>query len=128
VHNEGASSRLSPQQYAVLVLYLLDGEVGNGGLWQLYYNSPGFWANEFSTLLRRVGAPAHANVLERANALVAPGIVPVDVRERRALVGELPDDRFEALEAEYWELEDLDEIVGRYIRSHPDAFFSPAAP
>jgi hypothetical protein len=114
--------RVNRSQYAAFVLFLVDYEIGNGGMHQLYYNATGEWADEFGDLLRYVGAPEHARILERANRIVGPAI-PRDTTARRLLLKRIKPERFAALEDAFYALEDLEDLVPRFIRAHPRDFF-----
>jgi hypothetical protein len=114
---------LNPSQWAVWVAFEMQVEVSNGGLAQLYYNSAGDDADEAVEQLRILGAPHHARVLEQANRVIAPhGAVPGREQRQRRLHG-LDDARFAALD-DAWDLEQLEQLVARFIRAHPVDFFS----
>jgi hypothetical protein len=117
-------SRLSRSQYAVYVLFSVDYKIGNGGIEQLYYNPTGMWANEIPGLMRRIGAPQHAAIIEQTNAVVAPmGRVPRDIDARNAALDRADGARLGQLGDTYYDLEPLEDIVDRFIRAHPAAFF-----
>jgi len=114
---------LNASQWAVWVAFEMQVEVSNGGLAQLYYNSAGDDAEEAVEQLRILGAPDQARVLEQANRVIAPhGAVPGREERQRRLEG-LDDPRFAALD-DAWDLEQLEQIVARFIRTHPADFFN----
>jgi Domain of unknown function (DUF4375) len=117
--------RINDAQYAAVVLFWVDYEIGNGGLAQLYINSPGVWADEVPELLRQVGAPDHAAAVERANVIVAAdGPIPRDTEARRLRMSEVDAARLAPHERAYYAGEELEDVVERFIRSHPSDFFA----
>jgi hypothetical protein len=116
--------RLDPEQYAVYALFAIDTDVEDGGLAEVYSNSSGVYAEDGVKLLGRIGASDHAVVLEQANRVVAPdGRVPRDRDARQRRLDGLDDARFAQLEDRWDSLPPLEDIVARYIRAHPHAFF-----
>jgi hypothetical protein len=59
--------RLNASQYAVFVLFGVDDDYSDGGMYEVYYNSTGAIAGEAVDLLREVGAPLHAQALALTN-------------------------------------------------------------
>jgi hypothetical protein len=116
--------RLNPEQYAVYVLFTIDTDVDDGGIAEVYFNSSGTYAEEGVKLLSRIGAGDHAAVLEQANRIIAPdGPVPRDRDARQRRLDGLDDARFDQVEDRWDALPPLEDIVARYIRAHPHAFF-----
>jgi Domain of unknown function (DUF4375) len=116
--------RLNPEQYAVYALFAIDTDVEDGGLAEVYFNSSGVYAEDGVKLLSKIGASDHAVVLEQANRIVAPdGHVARDRAARQRRLGGLDDPRFAELEDRWDALPPLEDIVARYIRAHPHAFF-----
>src|SRR4051794_41220212 len=64
--------RINDAQYAAVVLFWVDYEIGNGGLAPLYIKSPGVWADAGPGRLRPVGPPDHPAAGERANQVLPP--------------------------------------------------------
>lgn len=116
--------RLNREQYAVYVLFALDTDIDDGGISEVYFNSSGVFAGQGVALLRQVGAPQHARVLARANRVIDPhGRVPVDRAARQRRLRGVDDARFTDLDDAWSALPALDELVARYVRAHPRAFF-----
>lgn len=119
---------LNPQQYVVFALFMVDADIENGGFWQLYFNSSGAFANEAVDLLSVVGAPRHGAVVARANRITWPsGDVPaLRAARQRALPG-INSHRYAAVDAAWTRADEaegtLADLVDRYIRAHPSAFF-----
>ena len=78
--------RLSEEEQTVILVWAVEGEVGNGGLDQFYFNSSGDFAAETVEALRRIGAGRTAELVERANRLFPTQLPP---RQRAARVAEL---------------------------------------
>ncbi len=124
---------LNGPQYAAYALSEVDTDIDGGGLIEVYYNPSGVFAEEAVDLLRQVGAPQHAAVLDQANRILWPAVfIPSDQSARRAVLARRHLDvrqqpRFNGLDAVRDRAErregSLDSIVERYIRAHPGAFF-----
>src|SRR6202012_2016460 len=121
-------TQLNGPQYAVYVLFDVDDDVGDGGLWQYYYNEGGVFAEQAVALLRAVGAPRHAGVLARATGIAWPaGGIPSGEQARRAALQFIGESRYDAVNRQ-WEAAErqerpLETLVERYVRAHPSAFF-----
>jgi Domain of unknown function (DUF4375) len=121
-------AQLNAPQYAVYVLFSVDDDVEDGGLWQYYYNEGGVFAEQAVALLRTVGAPEHADVLARANRIAWPaGGIPSDEQARRAALQFVGESRYDAVNRQWQTAErqeqPLETIIERYVRAHPAAFF-----
>jgi hypothetical protein len=120
--------RLNEDQYAVFLLFGVDDDYSDGGMFEVYYNDSGEIAMEAVDLLREIGAPLHAQALAATNRQAWPsGQVPASEIVRRRELGppehpliRVPDSYWMTAEAREGSLES---IVGRFIRSHPNAFF-----
>jgi hypothetical protein len=113
---------LNASQHTVYALFLVDYEIQNGGLAQLYYNSAGEYAGEAPALLRAVGAREYADVLAAANALFPTG-VPRDRAARQALLQAIDGKRLEAIDSAWPSEPPLADFVEAYIRAHASDFF-----
>lgn len=119
---------LDGPQYAVYVLFSVDTDIDDGGLWEVYFNSSGVFAQRAVSLLREVGAPLHADVLARANHIIwSNGEIPASVEQRRRTVTLADTPRFDAVNSAWDAAErregSLDSIIESYVRRHPSAFF-----
>lgn len=93
--------RVWPEPYRVLELAdMLDGEVGNGGVSQYFYNSSGDLAPAAVVAMRDLGLPVQAAAIERGVAMF-PQPYPTDTEERRKSLDPQNslDDRLDALTA-----------------------------
>ena len=121
--------KLNGPQYAVYVLFAIDTDYEDGGLWEVYYNNSGVFAREAVRLLKSVGAPLHGAVLARANRVIWPsGAIPATEAARRRVLTMADEPRFHGVNAA-WALADhregaIETVIERYIRAHPEAFFS----
>jgi hypothetical protein len=117
--------RLNHQQYVAWVLFCLDVDISDGGLAEMYFNASGAFAAEAPGLLREAAAPQHAAIVEQANRLFAPdGRIPTEQGKRREMSHGVDDTRFAALDDQLMHIDDLDEVIARYIAAHRGAFFS----
>ena len=113
-------------QVALYTSSVVDAEVFAGGFEQLFFNGSGALAFDALDGLYRVGARHHASVLIEAMLRFPGGQVPRDRFSRRALLDLLPPGGFEALDEDWYTLaENLDHLCNRYVKVHPDEFFSP---
>ena len=105
-------------------------EVNNGGFHQFFHNATGDDAPETANLLRRIGAPETASLLERGCELFPNGKPPKDYQERRLQLEKLAPAQLKALdeltERFYSREEDLHFLLKRYWDSAPPK--SPSAP
>ena len=75
-----------PEPYRVLELAdMLDGEVGNGGVAQYFYNDSSSLAPNAVVALRDLGLPVQAAAIERGMAMFPPPY-PIDTTERRKVL------------------------------------------
>jgi hypothetical protein len=125
--------RATPGQVAVFAVLWLDAEVRNGGFHQLFFNSTGIVARDAALGFRRIGASKCAEIVVRAMARFAGGLVPLDHDRRQAALERVAYDDwkeyFRPLEDAYYALQDGEENVAmlcsRYIRAHIDEFVRP---
>lgn len=121
-------AQLNGPQYAVYVLFDVHDDVGDGGLWQYYFNEGGVFAQQAVALLRTVGAPRHADVLARANRIAWPaGSIPSAEPARRAALQFVGESRYDAVNRQ-WSVAErqeqpLETIIEKYVREHSSAFF-----
>ena len=120
--------RLNASQYAVFVLFGVDDDYSDGGMFEVYYNSTGAIAGEAVGLLREVGAPLHAQALSLTNQQTWPtGQVPSSRVARRRELGPPERPLIHVTDAHWMNAEaregQLESIVERFIRSHRNDFF-----
>ena len=128
---------LSAGQRALYVIHMIEAELYNGGFHQFYSNSTGDLADEAAAALHRIGAGAHAGVVERANAtLTGGGAVPAGQPARWRLLERLGDTDLDRFDDAWYELGDgtgrtvLARRAAAYVRAHPGEFLAggPDAP
>lgn len=116
---------------AIYMIWLLEGEVNNGGYNQFYFNSSGVFAKHLPGALRLVGAHKYAALTQQANDIYEAENEKITQHQDGTLEGfsksyednplnEL-DDRFYALSDQ----EDLAQLQIDYIRKHKQDFVSP---
>ena len=116
--------RLNDAQYVLWMAFILDVEVENGGLEQLYVNSAGWAAQDGVSALRDIGSPSRARALEQANRRLSPTRpVPKDQAARQLLLGSTGA-TFEDLDDVWVEEPLLETVAARYIRAHADQLFT----
>jgi hypothetical protein len=115
---------LPPGVQAVYTTTQLENEVCNGGFNQYFWNSSGRFAPLALSGLKLIGAKSHAILLDQAIALQA--MEESSMRKyREADTLESFAESYEhtglnALDDEFYELEDLSPYRVRFIRQHPD--------
>lgn len=124
----GALQALPAGQRALVAIYVLTGEVNNGGFNQFFFNKNGNFAEEALGGFRLIGALGHAEVVEAAMERVlneigalrhywSEGTLEAFSKSYgHTTLGEL-DERFYALEDPY-------ELLDAYMRTHPEDFVS----
>jgi hypothetical protein len=107
-------------------IWALEAEVNNGGFSQYFWNSAGSTANFAPGALRRIGASACANIVERALHAVSPRPLPEDDDARSALVDNLGDEanaRLELLDSEFFAYPDnLTTLLFDFVCAHAEEF------
>ena len=125
--DDGTSADLTPGQRALWALWVVDGEVANGGFEQFFFNSSGSLMDESIDSAERVGADHHAQILRQAAALYPNSEVPEDRDERERLLQSFPKsaDRTLRALADRWYARDgeLEQKMVAYVEGHPDEFF-----
>jgi hypothetical protein len=121
-------NRLNRAQYAVYVLFAVDADYADGGMFEVYYNSSGVFADQAVGLLREVAAPLHAEALAATNRGTWPrGQVPRSEAVRRRALGPQQHPRLHVSGSAWQAAEQregpLESIIERFIRSRPNAFF-----
>jgi hypothetical protein len=114
-------------QRAVYALWIVDGEVNNGGFEQFFFNSSGSVMDEAIDGAELIGASANARILEEAAEVFSDGDVPEDREARWRILDALPDDKL----GELGELDDrwfshdreLNRKLVAYVEANPEEFF-----
>jgi hypothetical protein len=89
---QGGVDALSRLQRDALCIMNFQAEINNGGMHQYLFNSSGDFARETPDVLRRIGAPVAAVLLERANAYFGPEGPPTNRDSRMEQLLALPED------------------------------------
>ena len=107
---------------------ILDAQVKNGGFNQFFWNAA-HWADTALQALAVLGATEHAGLLQEAMDLAVDQmshLLPYHVEGSvEAFSASYKEGVFEALDVRYYGLPDLDRILSRAIREHPERFCSP---
>ena len=113
----GGVPALSRIQRDALCIMSFQGEMNNGGMHQYLLNSSGDLAKETPDVMRRIGAPVAAEILEKANSYFGPTGPPTDRDTRMEMLLALSEDTeqqiddltsgFYAAEDEWLSLADL---------------------
>jgi hypothetical protein len=115
-------------QRMLYVLFFVDDEIANGGLYQVYWNLPGDFVDEAIHDATRIGAQHWARLVARAGQKLLPAGVPNDVSVQRKMIG-CPDycdraslDRLSS----GWRDSELRAPLLRYVKKHPTEFYENA--
>jgi hypothetical protein len=130
-HYDDAVAELPPGQRALLVLIWCQGQIDNGGMWQLLGNNTGRYYDEYVPLAEHVGAAPLAELFRDLHRRLGVDQLPRDSDERNAILdglagGDEPpelddlDERFYALDADA--RTSLDTRLWEYVRAHPGEF------
>ena len=114
---------LTAKEEAVYQVSWLMTEVDNGGFHQYYYNSSGNTAMETAALLRKIGAPQTAKLVEAGCDLFPDDSPAKDLKKRREQLQEFTLDQIEALrdleQRFYSRREDLNLLLMKYWNGGP---------
>jgi hypothetical protein len=110
---------------------MVDGEVGNGGWEQLFYNDEGEWITEAIQGWRLFGSPDHASLLDEARRVAPVGHRDRDAARKRrtwaAFTTLYHSWRFAALNQRWMDLQERgDQLRSAYLRAHEAEFGEPA--
>ena len=116
----------TPGQQAVYALWVVHGEVGNGGFEQLFYNSGVSLMEDAISGAELIQAKLFAEILRRANEEFAALQFPGD-SNYGVYVASIPKGTMHALDslADRWFArdEDLERALIAYVEAHPREFF-----
>ncbi|MEQ8785250.1 MAG: DMP19 family protein [Pirellulaceae bacterium] len=122
---DGGVPALSRLQRDALCIMSFQGEINDGGMHQYLLNSSGDLAKETPDVLKRIGADAAAEILERANDYFGPIGPPVDRDTRVEMLLALPEDKQQQihdLTDDFYDAEDqglcLADLFDAYVLSH----------
>jgi len=118
---------LSEAQRGLHAVSWFKSECDNGGIDQFFYNSTGVVAPEVLKGLKMFGAKEHSEVLETIMKAFPGGSPERDRKKRQAQMEKRWRSKEKAIDDEFpgGKMPDLEEIIGRYIRVHPEQFFRP---
>jgi hypothetical protein len=125
-HDRDAMASLPPAVRAVHAALVLDGEVKNGGFNQFFWNSPHSRVVYAVEALEFFGAQEHLAILREAMETAATErdqLLPYHVEGSiRAFSASYREGLFEHLDARYYGLPDLTDMLARVIRANPERF------
>lgn len=118
---------LSPARRAVYALYILAGEVDNGGFNQYYYNTEAQAAAYLPEACEIIGAPEYADLIRRANDCFKNENLAERYGDNsmEAFCGSYENNPLEAFDDEFYLLENrqpLDDLLVKFIRNNISAF------
>ncbi|MDO4878619.1 MAG: DUF4375 domain-containing protein [Neisseria sp.] len=122
----GYLAGLSPQRRAAYMLYILAGEVDNGGFNQYYYNTGAEAAAYLPDACELIGAPEYADLVRRANACYLQS----DIAARHdgsleAFCASYENNPLADFDDEFYLLQNrlpLEGLLVKFIRAHTAAF------
>lgn len=116
----------TPGQKAVYALWAVDGEVGNGGFEQLFYNSGVSLMDDAISGAELIQAKRYAVLLRQASEEFAGLQFPGD-SNYGVYVASIPKGTMHALDslADRWFARDreLHRLLSAYVEAHPEEFF-----
>ena len=113
---------------AIYIIWLLEGEVNNGGFNQFYFNSSGEFYKHLPDALRHIGANRYADMTQKANETYERENEKITKYQDGTLEGfsksyeDNPLDEFDDAFYELEEVEDLQQLQIDFIRSHKSDF------
>jgi hypothetical protein len=117
---------LPPGVRAIYSAFILDAEVSNGGFNQFFWNSSHRRIQNVVEGLEFLKAADHAALLQQAMATAVAErerLMPYHVEGSiQAFSGSFREGIFDDLDARYYGLPDLSDILARTIRAHPERY------
>lgn len=108
------------------VMFFVDDEIANGGLYQVYWNLRGGFIEEAVRDADAIGAHHWARLVREAGRLLFPQGIPDDIEVQRKALG-CPDycdkGSLDAL-TNQWRDGELRRPLLRYAQAHPAQFYS----
>jgi len=107
-------------------IWILEGQVNNGGLDQYYFNSSGDYAADAVASLDAIGAKHTANLVRQANAMfgeAGPSPERFVRQDQLEALDEADQKRLGELDQAFYKYHDkLDVLLKAYVRAHKEAF------
>lgn len=113
---------------AIYMIWLLEGEVNNGGYNQFYFNSSGLFYKHLPEMLKLVGAVKFADLTQRANITFEKENPKITQHQDGTIEGfskSYDDNPLNNYDTEFYKLyetENLQDIQVKYIRTHKTEF------
>ncbi|MBI3134972.1 MAG: DMP19 family protein [Bacteroidetes bacterium] len=120
----------SKEQQAFYVIFILDGEVNNGGFNQYYYNSSGQFASITPDAFELIGAPKHAELMRRANTIYErenQNITDKQDGTMKGFMDSYENNPLDEFDEEYYSLAEsinLDKLLAEFVRKNKTAFIN----
>lgn len=112
---------------ALTTLFVVCGDIENGGFEASMYNSSGDWMGEAIRGARLIGADGHADLLEEFLRFGMAGDPAMSGDAREARLEAMTDEEAEQLERlgdAFFDLPSLDDALTSYVERHGDEFFT----
>lgn len=113
---------------AIYMIWLLEGEVNNGGYNQFYFNSSGQFYKQLPEMLKLVGAIKFADLTQRANNTFEIENTKITKHQDGTIEGfsksydDNPLNKYDDEFYKLYETENLQDIQVKYIRTHKTEF------
>lgn len=120
--------KLSKSEQAIYIIWVLEGEINNGGFNQYYFNSSGEFADLAPDALKLVKANKFAELVNKANMLYKKEHKNITKNQDGTLEGfgkSYDDNPLNELDDEFYDLyktEKLEDLQIEYIRQHKSEF------
>src|SRR4051812_31053241 len=115
----------TPGQRVLYVMFFVDDEIANGGLYQVYWNLPGGFIEEAVRDADGIGARHWASLVRQAGGSLFPQGIPNDIETQRKMLGcpgYCDKGALHSLSNE-WRDGELRGPLLRYVQSHPRQFY-----
>lgn len=111
------------------MLFFVDDEIANGGLYQVYWNLPGAFVNEAVHDAEQIGAKQWARLVGLAGEILFPGGIPNDLYAQRRAIGcpDYCDKGFVERLNGRWHDGELRPALLHYVEGHAAEFYETAA-
>jgi hypothetical protein len=125
--NDNRLGELTPGMRALTVLFVVVGEVDNGGFAACMYNSSGDHTGDAIEAARTIGADEHQALFRRFADVCLGGDLTMsqEAREQRLEdMGDEGEETLEELDEAFYALPSIDTLLDAYVNAHPGEFFS----
>jgi Domain of unknown function (DUF4375) len=116
----------SAGQQALYAIWVVDGEVRNGGFNQYFFNGGGDSAQAAADGFRLVGSEPHAKLVDEAIAAYRKDKARMDATRAQgsleAFSESYKDDPYDALDSAWYKLASPTELADAYVKKHPEQF------